>query len=782
MKMSRFFLVLVCFISLGGQAQERVIIEDFENGKLNFTQVTNMMGKCEWQLVDNPVKDKINSSNKVYKFIRKSSEPVWAGFWAELNEPLKKFLDVKKFRYVHVKYMRTSPYSRLRLKLERSAGGPFIEFFGMQEPTTTGRWEIITFDLKANNANDLYNVISFQPDVAANQPDGVVAYIDDINMSNDPEPGISFTNKTVKDLSFGNLYSNSMRLDWQPVYGASSYEVLNNGKKIKTVSFPFAQLSNLKPNSINQFQIVALNSKGTRSKACAALKVKTLAKGILAQPGNLHFSTRDSSSVTLKWNEVAGATGYEIYKNNEKIVTTNADSVAITSLSPYTKYLFAVKAINNKGESSSIKKLTVATLETAAQRAQRMAWWHHDKFGMFIHWGVYSALEGCYKDKCQEVGKYGEWIMSELDIPVNYYRQVAKEKFTAANYHPEQWVSMAKQAGMKYIVLTSKHHEGFALFNSKVSDWNAVQSSPAKRDLLAPLVKAAKDSGMKIGFYYSQALDWVNGGSGRHWDKLQDKRTFDQYIDEVAIPQLREILTQYGKLDLLWWDMPIEMTDQRAKKFLEVVHEMYDVQKNLVINDRLGGSYMFDHNTPEQSIPDMPSNGRSDGRDWETCMTLNHTWGYTKADTTWKSSTEIIHKLTDIVSKGGNFLLNIGPKADGSVPIETITRFDTVGKWMAINGESIYGTAASPFTTQLPWGRCTQKVLQGKKILYFHVWNWPENGELIIPGIKNNSTKVYLLSDVNKNKLKAEVVNDGLRITVPLKAPDNFSSTLVMEE
>lgn len=765
-------------------AQTNVLLENFEKGTLSFTDKINETGKAEWHIVNNPAKDKINPSNKVFQFTRTDeSSPEWAGFWAELNDQLKEKCDADKYHYLHIKYLRTNSHSRLRIKVEGFEGGKSSEFFSTRYPEKIQLWEIMTFDLRANNVKGHFSRIAPQPDLAANQPKGTVAYIDDIELSNDRDPALSFSQKVLNDVKYSQLYSTSFSINWEPLVGATQYEVYDGKKKLLVTSKTSCDLMQLKPSFLYAIKVCAINAKGERSKLNNALNFKTLAKGLLSTPAALHFSYRDTTTVRLKWLAVKGATVYQIYKDEELYRRVSSDSVQIDSLKPYAKYHFSVKAVSGKGEHSENTGLTVVTLETIKQRNERMQWWHHDRFGLFIHWGVYSALAGCYEGKCLPVahGEYGEWIMSTYEIPVKKYRSVAERDFTAANYNAEQWVKMAKNAGMKYIVITTKHHDGFALFDSKASDWNAVKSSAAERDLLLPLVKAARAADLKIGFYYSQALDWVNGGSGRHWDTEQDKRSFDQYIDEVSIPQVKELLTNYGKIDLLWWDMPIEMTEERAAKFLEVVHEMYDVQKGMVINDRLGGSYKFDHNTPEQSIPDVPPNGVSNGRDWETCMTLNETWGYKQNDDQWKSSAEIIHKLTDIVSKGGNFLLNVGPKEDGTMPDATVSRLDTVGKWMAVNGEAIYGTTPSPFTIQLPWGRCTQKDANGKHVLYLHVWDWPVNGVLDIPHLKQMPGSAYLLADKIKQPLQIITKDNQISVLLPAVKPDLFSNTIVLE-
>jgi len=397
-------------------------------------------------------------------------------------------------------------------------------------------------------------------------------------------------------------------------------------------------------------------------------------------------------------------------------------------------------------------------------QADRLQWWTDAKFGLFIHWGVYSVPAGTYQGK-QVIG-CGEWIMYHAEIPSKVYKDFAKN-FNPVKYDPEAWVRMAKDAGMKYIVITSKHHDGFALFNSKVTDWDVVDATPWGKDLLRPLVKTARNEGMKIGFYYSQDYDWNHYGGGSYkpkWDSVQ-VGSFDEYLDNIAVPQVTEILSEY-KPDILWWDIPFEMTKERAEKFLPVL-EPY---KRLITNDRLGGGYPGDIQTPEQFIPATGFPGKN----WEVCMTMNDTWGYQSHDTNWKSSKELILKLSEIVSKGGNFLLNVGPTSEGLIPQASIHRLREVGEWMKVNSEAIYATKASPFP-YLPWGRAT---LKGQK-LYLHVINWPSDGLLKLP-INNKAGKAYLLSDPSK-ELGVNQLQDHVEISVPAVAPDSVLSVVVLE-
>ena len=425
----------------------------------------------------------------------------------------------------------------------------------------------------------------------------------------------------------------------------------------------------------------------------------------------------------------------------------------------------------------------------------RMKWWREARFGMFIHWGVYAVPAGIYKG--QKINRIGEWIMNRGKIPVTEYQEFAKE-FNPVKYDPDAWVRMAKDAGMKYIVITSKHHDGFALFDSKASKWDMVDATPYGKDLLKPLAEACRKYGIKLGFYYSQAQDWNNPGGAAsrkvasegwanpdsvaidaytqshsgHWDPAQTTKTMSQYIDDVAVPQVKELLTNYGDVAVLWWDTPTDMTDEFAEK----LNALLKLQPNIITNDRLKRpNYPGDFKTPEQRIPNLKE---LDGKDWETCMTMNETWGYKSGANDWKSLKTIIQNTVDIASKGGNYLLNVGPKADGTFPQESIDLLKGMGQWMKVNGESIYGTKASPFGL-FTWGRCTKKENGNNTILYFSIFDWPKDGKVAIPGLKNEIMSVKLLA--NSSSLKTESNNDGLIIKVPEKALDENATVIKVE-
>jgi alpha-L-fucosidase len=425
----------------------------------------------------------------------------------------------------------------------------------------------------------------------------------------------------------------------------------------------------------------------------------------------------------------------------------------------------------------------------------RMQWWREARFGMFIHWGVYAVPAGTHKG--QKINRIGEWIMNRGKIPVAEYKTYAQQ-FNPVKYDPDAWVRMAKDAGMKYIVITSKHHDGFALFDSKASEWNIVDATPYGKDVIKPLADACRKHGVKLGLYYSHAQDWVNPGGAAarrvssegwanpdsaridaytkansgHWDPEQTSKTMTEYMEGVAIPQVKEILTQYGEIAILWWDTPTDMTDEYAQK----LQALLSLQPNIITNDRLKRpNFPGDYKTPEQRIPKLEE---LDGKDWETCMTMNETWGYKSYANNWKSSETLIRNLIDIASKGGNYLLNVGPKADGTIPEESIQRLGEIGEWMKINGEAIYGTKGSPLEP-LSWGRCTRTEQKGNTILYLSVFDWPQDGKLTVPGLMNEVITARILG--NKQTLKTSVDKNGLTMTLPEKAP-NLLATVVKVE
>ena len=411
--------------------------------------------------------------------------------------------------------------------------------------------------------------------------------------------------------------------------------------------------------------------------------------------------------------------------------------------------------------------------ETEAQRDARMAWWRDAKFGMFIHWGVYSVPAGKYDGK--QIRGNGEWILLRAKIPVETYRGYAKD-FNPVKYDPVAWAKLAKQAGMRYMVITSKHHDGFALYPSDVTDWDIADATPYGKDLLGPLAEAARAEGLKFGLYYSQAQDWTHPGGAKSPPKGWDERhrgDFDKYLEEIAGPQVDEILTRFQP-DVLWWDTPRMMNNHRAEKLIPLLRKV----PGIIHNNRLGGDYPGDTETPEQHIP---AGTGLEGIDWEVCMTMNRTWGYKSYDNNWKSTTDLIHKLCDIAGKGGNFLLNVGPTPAGIIPRPSIDRLKEVGAWMDVNGEAIYGTTRSPLG-KLTWGRCTKKLRPAGATLYLHVFDWPSDGKLFVPGLTSLPATTSLLAN-GKSVEAAAATGDvpGIVLSLPGEAPNAIASVVKLE-
>jgi len=428
-----------------------------------------------------------------------------------------------------------------------------------------------------------------------------------------------------------------------------------------------------------------------------------------------------------------------------------------------------------------------ASPETKAERDARMAWWREARFGMFIHWGLYAVPAGEYKG--QRSKEIGEWIMSWANIPRADYEHFA-EQFNPVKFDAATWVATAKNAGMKYIVITSKHHDGFAIYDSKVSDYDIVDRTPYKKDPVAALAAETKKAGLKFAFYYS-IMDWhhpsqyVNepgkdrtAGNGKNQILPDQKPVYIAYMKA----QLKELVDKYDPA-VLWFDG--EWTDWWTEEDGQDLYAyVRGLKPSIIINNRVGKGrkgmeglnrddreYAGDFGTPEQQIP---ANGIP-GVDWESCMTLNDTWGFKSYDENWKSTETLVRNLIDIASKGGNYLLNVGPTPQGEIPAASVERLAGMGKWMAVNGESIYGTSASPFSAQLPFGRATKK---GNR-LYVQVFDWPANGTLTLPSWGGTPTKAWLVA--TKSDVPVKTSADGVTLTLPATAPDQIATVIAIE-
>ncbi len=391
--------------------------------------------------------------------------------------------------------------------------------------------------------------------------------------------------------------------------------------------------------------------------------------------------------------------------------------------------------------------------------SQPPAWWQDARFGLFIHWGVYAVPAGVHAGR--HIAGASEWLMHSAEIPIAEYKAYAAG-FTAEHYDPDAWVRAAIDAGMGYVVIGAKHHDGFALFETKVTDWNAKDATPAARDVLRPLVEACRRVGLPIGFYYSQAQDWINGGANYagNWDPAQD-RDLDEYLDQTAIPQIRELLTHYGPgvPACLWWDTPAKMTIGRATRVDEAVQAL---APGILQNDRLGDGHAGHFDTPEQRIP-----ANRPPRAWETCMTTNESWGFNLHDHDWKPPALLIRQLCEVVSQGGNYLLNIGPRADGSIPEPTTEALRVIGKWMRVNGAAIRGADAGPFPHRLPWGFATTRG----NCIYLLVEKWPMDGCLSVP-LLDVPKSASLLAKPDTTLAIGAVAEGSFILHLPAAAPD----------
>jgi alpha-L-fucosidase len=415
--------------------------------------------------------------------------------------------------------------------------------------------------------------------------------------------------------------------------------------------------------------------------------------------------------------------------------------------------------------------------ESQAERDRRMKWWRDARFGMFIHWGLYAIPAGEWKGK--KTKGIGEWIMNDLQIPLDEYTPLVKQ-FNPVKYDAREWVRIAKDAGMKYIVITSKHHDGFALWDSKVSDYD-VMATPYRRDLLKPLADECRRQGLRFCTYHS-IMDWHHPDylPRRKWDaRPTGGASLDRYVAYMKA-QLKEIVTNYDP-GVMWFDGEWEET-WTHERGVDLDNYVRSLNPKIIVNNRVDkgrkgmqgltkeGDFRGDFGTPEQEIPPegLP------GVDWESCMTMNDTWGYRSDDHKWKSSERLIRNLVDIASKGGNFLLNVGPTAEGLIPGPSVERLAAMGKWMKVNSQAIYGTAASPIGKPA-WGRATQKP--GK--LYLHVFEWPGDGKLTIP-VTNQVTKASLLAEPGR-ALTATASDRGVTIQLPPTAPDPVASVIALD-
>jgi alpha-L-fucosidase len=399
-----------------------------------------------------------------------------------------------------------------------------------------------------------------------------------------------------------------------------------------------------------------------------------------------------------------------------------------------------------------------------ARQDARLDWWRDAKFGMFIHWGLYAVPGGRWKG--QSVAGIGEWIMHRARIPVHEYEQLAKD-FNPLQFDADEWVALAKRAGQRYLVITAKHHDGFCMFDSKLTDYTIVKATPFARDPMRELASACEKYGVKLCFYYSQTQDWHHPfGDGNDWDfSVPTDEQFDEYVRQYVHGQVRELLTNYGPIGLIWFDTPKRMTDKQSRELVDLVHEL---QPACLVDGRVGndlGDYAStgDNTIPVEQLVEM---------DWETPATINDTWSFKSDDENWKSPHELVRKLVDIASKGGNYLLNVGPTAEGAIPQPSVERLDAMGRWLDVNGESIYGTRGGPLHG-LEWCRTTQRG----QTVYLHVFDWPADGLLRLNGLGQVVSARLLGDDVLHVRNNA----GGVEVQLPIQMPDVVDSVVVLQ-
>tara|TARA_R110001606_G_scaffold399261_1_gene582851 strand:- start:18383 stop:20224 length:1842 start_codon:yes stop_codon:yes gene_type:complete len=440
------------------------------------------------------------------------------------------------------------------------------------------------------------------------------------------------------------------------------------------------------------------------------------------------------------------------------------------------------KKTNENTSSVEINLKNAIPVNSKEAYLKRMQWWQDAKYGMFIHWGLYSSLGGEYKGEMTP--RIAEWIQNTMKIPLVEYKRLMKD-FTAEKFNADEWVSIAKAAGMKYIVLTSKHHEGFALFDSKVSDYN-VMNTPYGKDVVKELKEACAKQGMRFGLYYSHLMDWEHPhaytGEGKMKRRINtldfnaDEMDRSIYLKEKSFPQLREILTNYGKIDLIWYDMGAGLNVDEIEEFVDITREL---QPEIIISSRIGllpvpktidNNMLFDYITTSDNY----FTGDDLSMPWEMPGTTNSSWGYRKDDHEWRGAKLILSSLIASASRNGNYLLNVGPMANGEIPSEPIKNLKIVGNWLHKNGEAIYDTKGSSFPWNYNWGYITEKPQN----IYLHILNWPNTNTIELNGLLTNIDHVSLLEKGTKLKH----VQKGRFLTIDLTGvnKDDLATVLVV--
>jgi len=410
----------------------------------------------------------------------------------------------------------------------------------------------------------------------------------------------------------------------------------------------------------------------------------------------------------------------------------------------------------------------------------RLAWFRDARFGMFVHWGIFTVPAGEWNGSTW----HGVWIHQTADIPGEEYVKLASE-FNPVEFDADELVALADRTGMKYIVITAKNHDGFCMFRSKLTDYNIVDATPYGRDPMKELSDACRERHIRLCFYYS-VKDWHHP----EYPTLYTRRTrthpdgfhgfpnpdadYMKYLDYLQ-GQVRELLTNYGPVGIMWFDwcgcaLAEEGHRGKADEIVEMIHEL---QPDCLINNRFCG-IGADYGTPEQQIP-----GSRQSDVFEVCMTLNDHWAYNKHDDNWKDPKTVVHNLADIASKGGNYLLDVGPTAEGLVPEEALGILGEVGRWVSVNGESIYGTG--PADQYLRWDHEIDMVTAKPGRYYLHVFDWPKDGRVFLYDFRKRFIGAYLLADGSRSQLEADTYRRSLMMYVPEEPPDPIDSVVVVQ-
>ena len=426
-------------------------------------------------------------------------------------------------------------------------------------------------------------------------------------------------------------------------------------------------------------------------------------------------------------------------------------------------------------------------------RDKRIGWFRDGRFGMFVHWGAYSQPGGVWNGK--PVVGYSEHLMRKEKIPTAVYKEKVVAQFNPTEFNAEEWIATAKRAGMSYFIITSKHHDGFAMYDSDVSDYNVVKATPWKKDPMKDLKEACKRHGIKFGFYYSQAWEWhhpdspgndwekgANGearlpASGKWWEGQPERVTkVKRYVDGKVIPQLKELIAKYDP-DIIWFDTPGRLPPEENLRVLKAVRE---AKPSIVVNSRIVqpvpngppanfGDYLSTTDKPAEFPP-------HDG-EWEGIPTTNESYGWHQQDNTHKPAGHFVQLLVKAAARGGNVLLNVGPMGNGKLDPKDVAILDGIGAWMKVNGESVKATERTPLPVQA-WGESTRKG----NTLYLHVLDWPRKGRVVIGGLKTPVKRAYLLADPKKASLPVEKLGDiDVALQAPAKAPDKIDSVIAVE-